>query len=232
MRCASCWTTLRNYCTTVVSKYQILNEDYVVCQKLAYDKKLNTFQNECECCSGWLALLITDACSRTETNAKYTESRCSGVKGIFDQKAALREDSASIIPEFVKTLSEFLESLNNLFVWSEHFYNDWERFCEFCVKVTMNCHSTNSDKKPCPETLLQGFFVKSGTNRLKFEQINVQKFIKLDQMDLHWCLWHRHQELQKVSKVVTGIARASGRCWHFDHICKSPLTFVVMKKSR
>ena len=59
------------------------------------------------------------------------------------------------------------------------------RFCEFCVKVTMNCHSTNSDKKPCPETLLQGFFVKSGTNRLKFEQINVQKFIKLDQMDLH-----------------------------------------------
>jgi len=102
-----------------------------------------------------------------------------------------------------------LESLNNLFVWSEHFYNDWERFCEFCVKVTMNCHSTNSDKKPCPETLLQGFFEKSGTNRLKFEQINVQKFIKLDQMDLHWFWWHRHLKLQKVSKLVTGIARAS-----------------------
>jgi len=90
-------------------------------------------------------------------------------------------------------------------VWSEHFYNDSKRFCEFCVEVTMNCHSTNSDKKPCPETLLQGFFVKSGTNRLKFEQINVQKFIKLDQMDLHWFWWHRHLK----SKLVTGIARAS-----------------------
>lgn len=73
-------------------------------------------------------------------------------KSIFDQK-----DSASIIPEFVKSL--FLRSLNILFVGSEHFYNDSKRFREFCVEVTMNCHSTNSDKKPCPKTLLQGFFV-------------------------------------------------------------------------
>ena len=53
----------------------------------------------------------------------------------------------------------FLRSLNILFVGSEHFYNDSKRFREICVEVTMNCHSTNSDKKPCPKTLLQGFFV-------------------------------------------------------------------------
>jgi len=44
------------------------------------------------------------------TNAKYTARwNSSGVKGIFDQKAALWDDFASIMrPKFAKSLSEFL----------------------------------------------------------------------------------------------------------------------------
>merc|ERR1712037_702550 len=64
-------------------------------------------------------------------------------------------------------ISFFCEVLTSSSLGSEHFYNDSKRFREFCVEVTMNCHSTNSDKKPCPKTLLQGFFVnKSSLNKL------------------------------------------------------------------
>jgi len=54
-----------------------------------------------------------------------------GVKGIFDQKAALWENSASIMPKFVKSLSEFLWKSSNLFVWSKNFYDIQRDFVSF-----------------------------------------------------------------------------------------------------
>ena len=73
-------------------------------QRLAYGKIWNSFQtasiwSELTARATWNLTLLTGACTRMGTNAKYSESRRSRLKCFFDQK-----DSASIIPEFVKSL--------------------------------------------------------------------------------------------------------------------------------
>ena len=132
---------------------------FTFCSKACLWQNMNTFQ----AASIW-----------SELTARAT---CSGRLTLLDRRMYSHGDQCQIFREPAQSSKRFLRpkrfcehntricqisflrSLNILFVGSEHFYNDSKRFREFCVEVTMNCHSTNSDKKPCPKTLLQGFFV-------------------------------------------------------------------------
>jgi len=76
-------------------------------------------------------------------------------------KCRLIRNSASIINQKLSNLFHICKVGQPLLVVKTLLQYS-KRFYEFCVEVTLNCHSTNSDYKPCPQTLQQGFFVKSG----------------------------------------------------------------------
>ena len=118
------------------------------------NKKLDELRN----CTGWC---------RTRIKINWTtQSRMPNIprqwrKRYLWPKCRLIRNSASIINQKLSNLFHICKVGQPLLVVKTLLQYS-KRFYEFCVEVTLNCHSTNSDYKPCPQTLQQGFFVKSG----------------------------------------------------------------------
>ena len=120
---------------------------------------------------------------------------------------------------------------NHLLVWSKHFYNIQRDFASFVSRSPWIAIVQIVTKSHVPKTLLQGFFVKSGTNQLKFEQINFQKWLDkktwLDGFALIWVAGQTSRiTKKKVSNVDTGLASADQGAMS-QNMCFANVTLTI-----
>jgi len=195
LRVWSHWKTLRNYCKDTQKPNCQTNLSYFKRQFCCPSKEVLGFKKhkwlgfpsiwseltattswkESECCPTWLSARHINSDGHLCQIYPEVVQWCK--RYLWPKKGRITGKFCAHNAKICQISFRIVVKSNDLLISSMHFYDIQRDFASFVSRSPWIAIVQIVTKSHVPKILLQGFFVKSGTNQLKFEQINFQEWL-------------------------------------------------------